>query len=217
MSELLVSVWIVLKSTASAFFFFFFEKRILAKFMLFQQVSCTVHGTYKPLFSAKLSLKMGHTTLFTHLKIILLQCFQFLAISGIQTHPQYTFGSKLKCRLILLFCLFLLLFMSPTAFFGIIHEFYCTISTNFYLYLLYFQQNKQISNKPLVSLPAGLAIMLISIFHVESHGHLVCFPGICGSIFYFYFLQRITVFSHRPLLTLLLYQSHHLRNCEKIL
>ena len=35
------------------------------------------------LFSAKFSLKLGHTALFTHLKIILLQCFQFSAISGI--------------------------------------------------------------------------------------------------------------------------------------
>jgi len=39
-------------------------------------------------------------------------------------------------QLILLFSLFLLLFVSPTALFGTIHGFYCTISTNFYLYLL---------------------------------------------------------------------------------
>ena len=30
--------------------------------------------------------------------------------------------------------------MEPTVFFGTIHESYCTISTNFYLYLQYFQQ-----------------------------------------------------------------------------
>ena len=30
--------------------------------------------------------------------------------------------------------------MSPTALFSIIHGPYCTISTNFYLYLQYFQQ-----------------------------------------------------------------------------
>ena len=56
-----------------------------------QWVPCTVHGTHKPLFSQKLSLKIGLTTLFTHLKIILLQCFQFSVfnkISGIQTHPK---------------------------------------------------------------------------------------------------------------------------------
>ena len=39
---------------------------------------CTVYETHKPLFSHKLSLKMGLIVLFTHLKIILLQCFQFL-------------------------------------------------------------------------------------------------------------------------------------------
>ena len=41
-----------------------------------QWVPCTIHRTHKPLFSAKLSLKMGLTVLFTHLKIVLLQCFQ---------------------------------------------------------------------------------------------------------------------------------------------
>ena len=41
------------------------------------------------LFSAKTTLKLGLTTLFTHLKIILLQCFQFSAISGIQTDPMW--------------------------------------------------------------------------------------------------------------------------------
>ena len=50
------------------------------------------------------------------------------------------FGFKLKSQLILLFSLFLQLFMSPTALFGTIHGSHCTISTNFYLYLQYFQQ-----------------------------------------------------------------------------
>ena len=36
------------------------------------------------LFSAKITLKLGPTALFTHLKIILLQFFQFSALSGIQ-------------------------------------------------------------------------------------------------------------------------------------
>ena len=40
-----------------------------------QWVLCTVQGTYKPLFSHKLSLKMGLMVLFTYLKIILLHCF----------------------------------------------------------------------------------------------------------------------------------------------
>ena len=53
------------------------------------------------------------------------------------------FGYHLKMKIISLFSLFLLLFMlfiGPTAFFGTIHELHCTISTNFYLYLQYFQQ-----------------------------------------------------------------------------
>ena len=38
---------------------------------------CTVHGTHKHHFSTTFSLKMSPTVLLTHLKIILLQCFQF--------------------------------------------------------------------------------------------------------------------------------------------
>ena len=44
------------------------------------------------------------------------------------------------CQFILLFSLFLPLFMGPTVFFGTIHRSHYTISTNFYLYLQYFQQ-----------------------------------------------------------------------------
>ena len=47
--------------------------------------------------------------------------------------------------------------MVLTALFGTIHETHCTILTNFYLYLQYFQQksfqfqqNKQFPNRPLV-------------------------------------------------------------------
>ena len=43
-------------------------------------------------------------------------------------------------QLILLFNLFLLLFIGPTALFSTIHGSHCTISANFYLYLQYFQQ-----------------------------------------------------------------------------
>ena len=64
---------------------FFWEKC----FMLFQWIPCTVHGTHKHIFSVKFSLKIGHTALFTYLKMILLQCFQFLAINGIQTDPKW--------------------------------------------------------------------------------------------------------------------------------
>ena len=54
----------------------------------FEWVSCIVLATHKHFFSHKLLLKMDPMTLFTHLKIILLQCFQFSIlskISGIQT------------------------------------------------------------------------------------------------------------------------------------
>ena len=49
--------------------------------------------THKFHFSTTFSLKMSPTVLFTHLKIILLQCFQFSVfsfnkISSIQTHPK---------------------------------------------------------------------------------------------------------------------------------
>ena len=50
------------------------------------------------------------------------------------------FDSKFKSQLILLFNLFLLLFISPIALFGTIHRSQYTISTNFSLYLQYFQQ-----------------------------------------------------------------------------
>ena len=54
------------------FFFFFWEKRVFVGL-----VHCSWDSQTS--FSAKLSLKMGLTALFTHLKIILLQYFQFSA------------------------------------------------------------------------------------------------------------------------------------------
>ena len=42
-------------------------------------------------------------------------------------------------QLILLFNLFLVLFMALTTLFSTIHGSYCTIFSNFYLYLRYFQ------------------------------------------------------------------------------
>ena len=61
--------------------------------------------------------------------------FNFNKISKSQTHPKCVFGFKLKGQLILLLRLFLLLFISFTTFFGIIHELQYIISANFYLYL----------------------------------------------------------------------------------
>ena len=54
---------------------------------VYQWVLYTVHETYKSLFSVKFLLKIVPTVLFIYLKIILLQCFQFSVINGIQiTH-----------------------------------------------------------------------------------------------------------------------------------
>ena len=58
-----------------AFFFFFFSRECwLFPWTVYLG---TVHKTHKHQFSATFSLKMGPTVLFTHLKFILLQCFQF--------------------------------------------------------------------------------------------------------------------------------------------
>ena len=76
----------------------------------FQQhkwVLCTVHGTYKFHFSATFSLKISLTALFTYLKIILLQCFQFSVFSKvncIQTDlNRGIFLDYLSCSLFLIF------------------------------------------------------------------------------------------------------------------
>ena len=49
------------------------------------------------------------------------------------------FGLDYFCQLILLFSLFLLLLIDLIIFFCTIYESYCIISTNFYIYLSYFQ------------------------------------------------------------------------------
>ena len=82
---------------------FFFSSTIwLFNYFLATQVGlCIVHGIYKFHFSATFLLKMGSTILFTHLKIILLQYFQFSAI-------QWTLGLLASLHE-LLFCFFLFL------------------------------------------------------------------------------------------------------------
>ena len=69
---------------------FFFPSRNFLTFLPWTVLLCTVHGSHKSHFSTTFSLKMGPTILFTHLKIILLQCFHILVfnfskISSIQT------------------------------------------------------------------------------------------------------------------------------------
>ena len=67
-------------------------------FLTFLSISEPVHcsWTHKFHFLSIFSLKMSPTVLFTYLKIILLQCFQFSVfsfskISSIQTHPKSSF------------------------------------------------------------------------------------------------------------------------------
>ena len=57
-----------------------------------QDTKCTIHRYYNHFILKKKILKMGLTALFTHLKIILLQCFQFSVfskISCIRMDPTY--------------------------------------------------------------------------------------------------------------------------------
>ena len=76
--NVLVSVWIWMKCTFFfSFFFFFFPACVSAL-----GDKCTIHVLK--------NLKMDLTVLFTHLKIILLQCFKFSVlakISCIQMDP----------------------------------------------------------------------------------------------------------------------------------
>ena len=72
------------------FFFFFFFSGNGWSVLLWTVHLCTVHGPHKLHFLLIFSLKMGLIALFTYLKIILLQCFQFSVfsfskISSIQT------------------------------------------------------------------------------------------------------------------------------------
>ena len=76
------------------FSFFFFFLAALVDFLSVNSVFVHCSWTHKLHFSATFSLKMGPTILFTHLKIILLQCFQFSVfsfskINSIQTHPKW--------------------------------------------------------------------------------------------------------------------------------
>ena len=76
------------------FFFFFLVQPALVDFSTVNSAFVHYSRTHKFHFSTIFSLKMGSTALFTHLKIILLQCFQFqfsvsTKISSIQTDPEH--------------------------------------------------------------------------------------------------------------------------------
>ena len=75
---------------------FFFPSRNFLTFLPRTVFSCTVHGPHKPHFSATFSLKMGPTVLFTHLKIILLQCF---SVFSFQLYPNGTLVIALDSEL----------------------------------------------------------------------------------------------------------------------
>ena len=70
-----------MKTQHFAFHVFLLRRAPQAGLCTIQWVSCTVYMTYKHLFSTKFLLKIGPMVLFTHLNIILLQCFQFSVIS----------------------------------------------------------------------------------------------------------------------------------------
>ena len=87
----LACVWIQrLLNPASTFFpsfFFFVFTRLRREILLFRETIFTVYHCSSTVYTLKI-LKMDPTTLYTHLKIILLQCFQFsvsATISSIQT------------------------------------------------------------------------------------------------------------------------------------
>ena len=73
--------------------FFFHAFKLLETSFTVHHYSHIFHGTYNHSIKKKYILKMEPTALFTHLKIILLQCFQFSVsakISYIQTDPSET-------------------------------------------------------------------------------------------------------------------------------
>ena len=76
---------IILRSRfAFTLFFFMHAQQFLVDNTLFMHCLCTinhclctVHGTHNHFIQKKNILEMGPMSLFTHLKIILLQCFRF--------------------------------------------------------------------------------------------------------------------------------------------
>ena len=90
----LVTVWFAMKSTSTFLrfpFFFFFSSLRWLTLSTMNSVYVYCLQSHKLYFLATFLLKMGPTILFTHLKIISLQCFQFqfsvsAKISSIQTH-----------------------------------------------------------------------------------------------------------------------------------
>ena len=59
-------------------------------FFFFWWILCTVHKTSKLIFSTKTILKLSPMIQFTYLKIISLQCFQFLTMENVNECPYST-------------------------------------------------------------------------------------------------------------------------------
>ena len=74
-------VWIQLLRFTFAFSIFFFLIAGFVDFLTVNSTSVYCSRIYKHYFSVTFSLKIGHMVLCTHLKIILLQYFQF-SVSG---------------------------------------------------------------------------------------------------------------------------------------
>ena len=99
-----------------------------------------IHKTHNHFIQEKNIKNESHDTIYTFKNYFAIVFSVFNKISYIQTNPKCAFGSSLKNQLILLFSIFLLLFINPTALFDTIHRLHCIISANFYFYLQYFQQ-----------------------------------------------------------------------------
>ena len=113
-------------------FFFFFFQRMNSKitWVYCAEDKNQYSRTVAILFMHLKRLKMGSTVLFTHLKIILLQCFQFsvsTTICSIQTDPNCAFGSNENYKL-----------FHYSAYFATIHRPYCTFWYYSWASLYYF-------------------------------------------------------------------------------
>ena len=90
------------------FFFFFLSSSNFLTFLVLTVLLCTVHGSHKIHFSATFSLKIGPTILFTHLKIILLQCFSVFSFSFQFSAVSKRTLRQVICNPLILFFFFLI-------------------------------------------------------------------------------------------------------------
>ena len=132
------------------FLFFFFinwEARqhkpttlLITKFALFSRSVYCSWDSQTSFFNKFFIKYESHRTIHTFKNYFSTVLSVFSKINCIQTDPKRMFRLEWKMKIISLFSLFLLLFIGLTALFGTIYGPHYTISTNFYLYLQYFQQ-----------------------------------------------------------------------------